>query len=78
MGSNPSAVIRVENNNISNNKGQAFACWNATLKRLELVNNNIYNSKDINGYTIVCSGAEKINIIGNHGNIYTNATVTQK
>lgn len=78
MGLNPSAVVRVENNNITNNKGQAFACWNATLNRLELVNNKINNSKDINGYTIVCNGVGTINVIGNHGKIYTNATVRQK
>jgi hypothetical protein len=72
MDSNPSAIITVKENNISNNTGPAFACWDATFNKLILKNNIVMGSVDANDYTISAPGVARIEVTGDHGNIWTN------
>jgi hypothetical protein len=72
MESNPSGIIIVKNNNISNNTGPAFASWSGTFYQLVLTNNNVSGSTDANGYNILGTGITKIDVTGDHGNIWTN------
>ena len=74
--SNPSAIITVKENNISNNVGPAYACFNATFYQLILINNNVTGSTDVNGYNITATGVTRIDVTGNHGRIWTNGANT--
>lgn len=71
MSPNPIATITVKENDLSNNIGQAFACWNADFYKLILTNNNVAGSTDINGYNIGGAGVKIIDVTGNHGKIWT-------
>ncbi|MDD5681665.1 MAG: hypothetical protein PHI59_10565, partial [Candidatus Omnitrophica bacterium] len=76
MSTNPSATITVKENNISNNIGPAYACWNATFNNLILNQNNVSGSTDANGYTITGSGVTRIDVTGDHGKIWTDGTTS--
>jgi len=67
------ASITVKYNNLSYNGGEAFACWDATLFNLYLIDNIVIDSKDANGYTIGAYGARNIYLTGDHGEIWYNA-----
>jgi hypothetical protein len=81
VGNNTNHIITVKDNDISNNAGPAFACYNdledienisdKLLYKLILKNNITTNSKDINGYTISAPGVTRIEVNGDHGNIWT-------
>lgn len=71
MGSNPNAIITVENNDISNNNGAAFACWDTNMNHLVLINNKVSGSVDTNGYNINGVGVRRIDLTRGHGKIYT-------
>lgn len=75
MSTNPTATIIVKNNDISNNLGPAYACWNAKFNRLILINNNVKDSNDSNGYNITGSGADSIEVTGDHGKIWSNGAI---
>ncbi len=70
MGSNPTATIIVENNNLSNNGGKAFECWNAKFNHLILRDNIVTGSLDVNGYSIGIVGVNLVDVYGNHGRIW--------
>ncbi len=72
MGSNPDAVIIVENNDLSHNGGKAFECWSADFHRLVLKNNNVTGSLDANGYSIGAVGVDVVEVHSEHGKIWTN------
>jgi hypothetical protein len=78
MGSNPSAVISAQKNDLSNNGGLAFASWDANYKNLTIVNNITEGSMNPNGFTIGAIGAKTVNVIGNHKKIWADGTVIQK
>ncbi len=70
MGSNPNATITVENNDLSNNGGKAFECWDADFHRLILKNNIVTGSLDSNGYSIGIIGVDVVDVYGFHGKIW--------
>ena len=71
MLSNPTAKIYVENNDLSNNGGPAFAGWDAHFAYLLLRGNNVTNSQDSNGYNIKAVGIDSIDVYGDQGRIWT-------
>jgi hypothetical protein len=73
---NSNAIITVKDNDISNNIGPAFACWNGSFYQLVLTNNNVSGSTDANGYNITATGITKIDVTGDHGRIWTNGAST--
>ncbi len=62
--------ITLENNDLSNNGGLAFACWNANLYKVILKNNIVAGSVDSNGYSIGVDGVKKVEVYGDHGKIW--------
>ncbi len=70
MGSNPTATIIVENNDLSNNGGKAFECWSAKFNHLILRDNIVTGSLDVNGYSIGIVGVNLVDVYGNHGRIW--------
>lgn len=77
MSPNPIGVVTVKNNNLANNIGAAFACWNASFSKLILMNNIITGSQDANGYTISAYGVKTLDVTGDHGKFWTDATVVK-
>ncbi|MDP3558911.1 MAG: right-handed parallel beta-helix repeat-containing protein [Legionellaceae bacterium] len=77
MGSNPIGIITVKDNNIANNVGAAFACWSSNFSKLILKNNIVTGSTDANGYNINGYGVKTIDVTGDHGKFWTNATVVK-
>ncbi len=70
MGSNPTASIYVEYNDLTNNHGVAFACWSARFSYLLLRDNKVDGSYDSNGYNIRATGIDNVDIYGDHGRIW--------
>lgn len=64
-------LIRVENNDLSDNGGMAFAARDTRLFNLYLTNNIVTNSVDLNGYAIGVKGVRNVHITGNHGRVWT-------
>jgi hypothetical protein len=75
IGSNPTATITVKDNNITNNSGQAFSCWNADFNELILKDNDVTGSKDSYGYSIGAVGVKTIDVTGDNGKIYTDGVI---
>ncbi len=69
-GSNPSATLTLEYNDLTNNGGQAFACWSAKLDHIILRQNKTANSTDSNGYNIGVVGANLVDVYGDNGKIW--------
>ncbi len=63
-------LIKVENNDLSNNGGMAFSARDTRLSNLYLTNNIVTNSIDINGYAIGVEGVRQVHITGNHGRVW--------
>ncbi len=64
------SFITLEYNDLSNNGGLAFACWNATMYKVTLRDNIVTGSSDSNGYNIGVDGIKKVEIYGNQGKIW--------
>ncbi len=64
------SFITLEHNDLSNNGGQAFACWNATIYKVTLRDNIVTGSQDSNGYNIGVDGVKKVEVYGDHGRIW--------
>lgn len=64
--------ITLEENDLSNNGGEAFGAWSARLGRLILKNNIVSGSMDANGYSILTDGIKKVDVYGDHGRIWDN------
>lgn len=76
MASNTGATIVVQNNDLSNNGGQAFAVWNGRLKTLRFMDNNVSGSVDPNGFSMGVVGVDRVEVRGDHGRVWPeNASV---
>jgi hypothetical protein len=70
MLSRPEAKIYIEYNDLQNNRGLAYASWNADFSYLLLRENLVAGSHDSNGYTIRATGIDDIDVYGDHGRIW--------
>jgi hypothetical protein len=70
MGTNPTASIYIEKNDLRDNGGLAYASWDAHFAYLLLRDNLVTGSEDRNGYNIRATGIDKIDVYGDHGKIW--------
>ncbi|MMZ69899.1 hypothetical protein D1872_328240 [compost metagenome] len=70
MGSNPTAKIYVEYNDLSYNYGLAFATWDGHFAYLLLRDNDVTGSEDSNHYNIRATGVGQIDLYGEQGKIW--------
>jgi hypothetical protein len=70
MLSNPTAKIYIEYNDLRDNRGLAYASWDAHFAYLLLRDNLVAGSHDSNGYNIRATGIESIDVYGDQGKIW--------
>jgi len=70
MGTNVDAKIYLEENDLRNNNGMAYASWDAHFHYILLKNNLSAGSYDSNGYNIRATGIDVVDVYGDNGKIW--------